>query len=247
MVLNYLNSLDIKILILSRGRSETITTHKILPFATLCVPKSEYDNYYHTGLDIVTVPDEIKGLGYLRNWVLEHFKEEIIVMADDDISHLWLNSRKRGVRISDPETILQIIYNTAQCAKDLGTSCFGFSQAWDVRKYDATQPFQLDSWVGGVVGVVGRDIKFLEHMFKVDIDFCLRTLMKDRIIWRDNRYAFVQERDRNKGGNSLYRTADAVEKELTYLEHRWGKYFKRRISKAGEITNVKVERKNQLS
>lgn len=234
-------------MILSRGRSETITTHKILPSATLLVPESEYDEYYWTGLDIETVPDDVQGLGFLRNWVLENYKEEIIVMADDDISHLWINSRKRGVRINDPETILQIIFNTAQCAKDIGTSCFGFSQAWDVRKYDATQPFQLDTWVGGVLGVIGRDISFVNQKFKVDIDFCLRTLMKDRIIWRDNRFAFVQERDTNRGGNSLYRTAEAVERELMYLESKWGKYFKRRLTKAGEITNVKVERKNNLT
>lgn len=217
-----------------------------MPFATLLVPESEKELYEHTGLEINTVPDEIIGLGPLRNWVLDNYKEHVIIMADDDISHVWINSRKKGVKITDPETIFQLLVNTAQCAVDLRTSCFGFSQVWDVRKYNATEPFDLAGWVGGVIGVVGRDIRFIDHMFKVDVDFCLRVLMKDRILWKDNRFSFVQKRDKNLGGNSLFRTAERVEKELTYLEHRWGKYFKRRLSKAGEITNIRVKRKNDL-
>ena len=217
-----------------------------MPFATLLVPESEKELYEHTGLEIDTVPDEIIGLGPLRNWVLDNYKEHVIIMADDDISHVWVNSRKKGVKITDPETIFQLLVNTAQCAVDLRTSCFGFSQVWDVRKYNATEPFDLAGWVGGVIGVVGRDIRFVDHMFKVDVDFCLRVLMKDRILWKDNRFSFVQKRDKNLGGNSLFRTSERVEKELTYLEHRWGKYFKRRLSKAGEITNIRVKRKNDL-
>lgn len=99
----------------------------------------------------------------------------------------------------------------------------------------------------GVIGVVGREIRFLDHKFKVDIDFCLRTLQKDRILWKDNRFSFVQKRDTNKGGNSMYRTSEEVDKELNYLEHKWGKYFKRRLSKSGEITNIRVPRRNALS
>lgn len=217
-----------------------------MPFATLLVPESEKELYEHTGLEINTVPDEIIGLGPLRNWVLDNYKEHVIIMADDDISHVWVNSRKKGVKITDPETIFQLLVNTAQCAVDLRTSCFGFSQVWDVRKYNATEPFDLAGWVGGVIGVVGRDIRFVNHMFKVDVDFCLRVLMKDRILWKDNRFSFVQKRDKNLGGNSLFRTSERVEKELTYLEHRWGKYFKRRLSKSGEITNIRVKRKNDL-
>lgn len=217
-----------------------------MPFATLLVPESEKELYEHTGLEINTVPDEIIGLGPLRNWVLDNYKEHVIIMADDDISHVWVNSRKKGVKITDPETIFQLLVNTAQCAVDLRTSCFGFSQVWDVRKYNATEPFDLAGWVGGVIGVVGRDIRFVDHMFKVDVDFCLRVLMKDRILWKDNRFSFVQKRDKNLGGNSLFRTSERVEKELTYLEHRWGKYFKRRLSKSGEITNIRVKRKNDL-
>lgn len=244
---SYLNLLDARTVILSRGRSDTITTHRLMPYATLVVPESEYEDYVHIGLEIVTVPDEIIGLGPLRNWVLDHFKEKIIIMADDDITHVWVNCRKTGVKIKDPEQIEQILYSAAQCAEDLGTSCFGFSQVWDVRKYKATEPFDLCGWVGGVIGVIGRDIRFLEHKFKVDVDFCLRTLLKKRILWKDNRFSFVQGRDKNKGGNSLFRTSAEVEKEIAYLEHRWGKYFKRRLSKAGEITNIRVQRRQNLS
>ena len=34
---------------------------------------------------ILTIPDEIMGLGPVRNWVLDNFKENIVIMIDDDI------------------------------------------------------------------------------------------------------------------------------------------------------------------
>src|SRR5690554_2298248 len=125
MALAFLTPSEFRVVILSRGRSDTITSHKLFPTATLCVPESEVDLYGHCGLDVVPVPDEVKGLGPLRNWVLDHFPEEIIVMADDDITHVWVTCQKNGYKIDDPATVLQLIETAAVCARDLGTACFG--------------------------------------------------------------------------------------------------------------------------
>ena len=149
-----------RVLILSRGRSKIITTHRLMPFATLCVPESEVEEYKWTGNEIEPVPDDIVGLGPLRNWCLEHFDEECIIMADDDIKKVWVNVGKEGRAIYSPEIIQQILFNTAEVAYDVGARCFGFAQFWDVRKYK--QPFSLADWVGGVIGVIGKDIKFDE-------------------------------------------------------------------------------------
>jgi hypothetical protein len=231
--------------ILSRGRSETIQTHKIMPYAVLCIPEGEKEDYKYIDIEKCYVPDNIKGLGPLRNWILNKFDDEIIVMADDDIVSLDILCVIRSYSIYDPEKIRQIIYSTAMCAKDIGTSCFGFNQCWDVRKYRAYEPFLITGWVGGVIGVIGRRIKFVDNWFKTDIDFCLRTLLKDRIIWKDNRYSFVQGRDRNKGGNSTFRTIEKVERELEYLENMWGKHFIRSLSATGETIKLNVPRKER--
>lgn len=218
-----------------------------MPFATLLVPTDEVELYRHTGLPIETVPPEIRGLGPLRNWVLDNYQEHTVVMVDDDITNLWCTCRESGYSVKDPEAIEQLLRNTAQLAMDLGSSCFGYQQAWDVRKYRASQPFSFNSWVGGVIGVIGRKHRFMENQkFKVDIDFCLEVLRHDRIVLRDNRYSFVQTRNTNKGGNSVYRTQEAVEREFQRLKNKWGKYIKVRFTKSGETTTIHVDRKKAL-
>ena len=72
--------------IMSRGRSRTMTTHKLFPRATLVVPESERDAYAPFGLETVTAPDDLCGVSPLRNWIIRHFDEEAIVMLDDDLT-----------------------------------------------------------------------------------------------------------------------------------------------------------------
>ena len=84
---DFLNDYSIKLLILSRGRSSTITTTAIMPeWVEVLVPESE-EALYRAAVKnpILTIPDSIIGLGRVRNWVLRHFEERTIIMLDDDI------------------------------------------------------------------------------------------------------------------------------------------------------------------
>ena len=47
-----LRPLSLRLVILSRSRSRSITSHKLFPTATLLVPASEAEHYAHTGLEI---------------------------------------------------------------------------------------------------------------------------------------------------------------------------------------------------
>lgn len=247
---HWLDYSQIRFVIMSRGRAKSITSHVLFPYATILVPKSEEQDYKDNigeGYDIQTVGDEVRGLGLLRNNIVQRFPEDIVVMIDDDITHLARIDGYTIKKITDPETIKQHILNTAQCAKDLGTSVFGFGQTADVRKYNPTEPFSLNGWVGGVIGVIGKDHFFIDNMFKVDIDFCLEILLDKRVIWKDNRLVFVQVRDRNTGGNSAFRTVEKVEAEKKKLRDKWGRYIKFAKSKFGEQCTISVKRREQYS
>ena len=235
-----------KVVILSRGRSDTIITHKIMPYADLVVPVSEVKLYKHTNCNIVPIPDELHGLGKVRNWVLDNYQEECIIMADDDIHKVALVSGQRLRYSKDVDYIRQLLENTYVCAKDLGVSLFGFSQRPDVRIYMPNNPFSFNSWVGGVIGVIGRKYRFIENKLKVDIDFFLQNMLRDRIVYVDLRYSFIQERYKNKGGNSIYRTEEQIKKELEILKKRWGKYFIYKVNKTNEQIYVKIPRKQRL-
>lgn len=223
--------MQIRHVILSRGRYETICTHKILNRFDLVVPATEtqaykevVDNYEN----IISIPDEITGLGSVRNWVLDYYSDEIVVMYDDDVSHFFSLLNDKAYKITDRDMIECIIGNAAINCMDANLSMFGLNQVQsDVRKYDHTQPFNLKGWGGTIVGIIGRKYRFTEiNKTKVDADYSLQCLLRDRIVWIDNRFSFACKRDHNKGGNSLYRSQDRINKEIAFLENKWGSHIK---------------------
>ena len=246
---NWLKSLDIRILILSRSKYETITTHKILPeFIEILVPESQKSLYEaRVSNPIITIPDDVKGLGMVRNWVLDNFQEETVIMVDDDIIKCYCFTGKLTREIKDRQAVLEILVNAAIMAKDLGTNCFGFNQT-DIRKYKGQDPFNLCTWVGGVIGVIGREQRFRNDKFKVDVDFCLQTLMNKRVIWCDTRFGFSQKRDNNRGGNSEFRTSEAYDRSIESLKAKWGDYIKIKRDNGSQVrTTINVKRKQSIS
>lgn len=245
---DFLKLYDIKILILSRGRSGKVTTVHLVPdYIEVLVPESEKEQYESTLTNkVLTIPDSFKGLGQVRNWVLDNFKEETIIMMDDDLTTLYCMTEEKARNIKDKEEVIQILINSAVMAKDMGVHCFGYSQT-DIRKFNGTEPFRLSTWVGGVIGVIGRKYRFRNDYFKVDIDFCLKNLLVDRIIFMDNRYYFIQNRDNNTGGNSAFRTMEAYQKSCETLKRKWGKYIKIKMGKGSQISiSLNVKRKQEV-
>lgn len=238
---------DIRILILSRSRSESISTHKVLPeYIEILVPTSEEALYRQKVRNpILTIPDEIKGLGKVRNWVLKHFKEETIIMVDDDIRNCYCLTHEFTRKITDGNEVVQILINTAVMAKDIGARVFGFAQT-DIRKYNGCDPFNLNTWIGGVIGVIGRKYDFRNDKFKVDVDYCLQNLLVERIVFQNTMYTFPQMRDNNKGGNSAFRTEDDYNKSVQSLSDKWGDSIKIKWHNSQIKISLNVPRRQSL-
>jgi len=241
--------LKIRSIILSRGSSQDISTHDIVDADTILVCESEHDLYLESIPEpqrhkIEVIPDNYRGLAMVRNFILKTYPEEIVVMMDDDIIGFACLTHETQYKIMDKATINQIIANTAVVARDAGAHVFGYNQAWDVRKIRTNQPFALNQWVGGVVGVIGRDLKFDENnKLRVDVDYCLQSMLKHRITWRDDRFSFIQARFTNTGGNSVFRTKESDDQEQEYLKDKWGRYIQFRDSKTTRLIKTKVIRK----
>lgn len=224
-----------------------MTTLNLLPnWVEILVPDDEVEQYKSLYPNpILIIPKEVKGLGFVRNWVLDHFDNETVIMIDDDIKVLYCLTSPYSRRIKDKGEVVQILINTAVMAKDLGVHVFGFSQT-DIRKYNGTMPFALYDWVGCVIGVIGRKYRFRDDYFKVDIDYCLQNLLVDRILFIDNRYYFNQNRDNNVGGNSIYRTQDGFQKSIDSLVDKWGDYLKVSNHKNQVRISLNVKRRQSL-
>ena len=238
---------DIRILILSRGRSDKVHTVKLLPdYVELLVPDDEKELYEKNYANpILTIPSSIHGLGRVRNWVLENFKENIVIMIDDDIKTVYCLTEEHARAIKDPEELMQILINTAVMADDLGVHCFGYSQT-DIRKFSGCDPFSLKGWVGCIIGVIGRKHRFRDDKYKVDIDYCMKNLLVDRILWIDQRYYCIQNRDNNTGGNSIYRSQEEFEKSVDTLVETWSPFLKVKKNASQISISINVKRKQAI-
>lgn len=171
-----------------------MTTHKLFPQATLVVPESENEAYARFGLETFTVPDEVCGVSALRNWIIKRFEDEVVVMLDDDLTACMCMVSLKVRRLS-PEEIAAMVENSAYCAMGAGARLFGWHQRSDPRLLQRNDPFGVNHWVGGAVGVIGKATKWDELLkCKCDIDATLTELMENRLVWNEARFCFIQIR-----------------------------------------------------
>lgn len=240
----------IRKVILSRGRAETISTHKLLRKFDLVIIEAEreaYEQRVTNAENIVIVPEEISGLGELRNWVMDYYNQEDLIMLDDDIKHFTSLLAIGPVNYNHPDDIEQLLNNAYFCAMEAGATLFSFNQKCDVRKYRHSEPFSLNTWAGTVMGLCGKKKRFTTvNKLKVDADYALQCMLEDRIVWVDQRWSFFCKRDTNLGGNSKFRSQSRINDEIEFLKDKWGKHISIGSNKAKYSLKISVDRKQKL-
>jgi len=217
-----------KIIIPTRGRAATIGDKalRLFPDATLCVGKDEVDAYAKVSDRLLVHPAKVVGIGPLRQWVLDHVEDPCVVMVDDDMTHVYSQVGFHKWRIEDAETARAIVERMAILAADAGVRVFGFNQAARPLTYANFRPFGLDTWVGGLIGIIGRELRYdTSLLLRADIDFCLQSLLHDRIVLVDGRYSFIHTRFAGGGGNAANRSSERHQQEIAYLRRKWRPYL----------------------
>jgi hypothetical protein len=257
---------DMRIVLPSRRRVAWCRESlKLWPTATVCVGEEEAADYRALGCEVVTHPDNIVGLGRLRQWIIEHFTERCIIQVNDDIRGLWCVVGKRSRVITDPPSIWQILLNSATIAEGLGISCFAYSRfGGDVRMFEATKPFSVKLLDCSLFGMIDRNYRFDPNVSQCDdVDLTLQCLLKERIVWTDVRFAPVRLSNggfsdkMEMGGNAVSRGVEQTKREVEYLQKKWGAYYTVRWVRRGDaagatvtgshlVSSVSVERQQDL-
>jgi hypothetical protein len=215
----------VKIIIPTKGRSDVIRDKalRLFPDATLCVGDDEVNAYGKVSDRLLVHPAGIVGIGPLRQWVLDHVDDPCVVMVDDDVTHVYSQVGFHKKRIEDADTARAIVERLAILATDGGVRVFGFQQAARPFTYANFRPFSLNTWVGGLVGIIGRELRYdTSLLLRADIDFCLQSLLHDRIVLVDGRFSFIHTRFAGGGGNASNRSSARHEREIAYLRRKWG-------------------------
>jgi len=236
----------IALVCMSRRRARTWPRQsgRFFPEATLCVAEEERDEYHGlTKRELLLHPNNVTGIGPVRQWILDHVSSPLVYMVPDDIVGAYGLTGTYANHIAPP-LIWDLLVNTIECAEAAGAHLCGFNQAWDVRKFTPLQPFNLNGWVDGPMGVVGRELRYDPKLkLHADTDFALQHLRKFRIIWQDNRFAFAHDRWKQAGGNAVNRTKAAHDVEFAYLHRKWGAHLRTRWAKGTFISKISVERR----
>ena len=75
----------------------------------------------------------------------------------------------------------------------------------------------------------------------------LQELLDNRLVWNEARFCFVQERDKNLGGNSLFRSADRIAAEKRYLKRKWKAHIRFESYQSQDKTAMDVQRRQSVS
>lgn len=219
----FCEDLDVAVVIPSRKRPEVLVkrTDRLVHGYHLFHAGGGYDQFTYHSIRQYEVPEPILGLAAVRNYILRQLPHRVVVFIDDDVTKLaWVHSTHYVYL--DPAQVQLMIMNLVVNADDLGAHVFGISEN-DIRKSSALVPFRFRAVVGGLIGVIGRDLWFDErNRLKVDYDFCLQSMVKDRLLLKDHRYFLAQDRNTLAGGNMEFRSRDAEQNEIANLVSWWG-------------------------
>lgn len=247
---NY-HKLDLITVIPSRNREKIINKYSLalFPKALVTVEESEMDTYaeFVPKAQLVAHPP-LPSLAAIRNWIIDNFENEIIIMPDDDAVALHSMVSQRVTKYTDPAVIAEVCEMTATMALGVGAGYFGWNQSARPLTFNPMRPFKMKGWVGSVIGIIGKDLRYDENLsLHDDADFSLQQLMHKRIIWMDTRFHFeTVARLKNPGGNSRFRSSQREQAESGYLKQKWGEYVQLGKNKSTVVTTVAVQRRGKL-
>lgn len=203
----------------------------LLPSATICVAKSEVENYVAAGVDRgkIIAHDELDALVHIWNWLQETIQEDCFVCIDDDLR--WVrNLTNRNRKVTDPQVILEVIQNSHRVAADLGigTFCWSRTQNTFLLRPD-NRPIRFVQPISAAFGLRGsaRERQFNpDYIGRADAEFSLRTLLEDRITYADCRWYFdVGRVFSGAGGNVGIMPGSRFAQATDRLDKNWGRYF----------------------
>jgi hypothetical protein len=217
---------DVQICVLSRARADVLAkyTNKLVQNYKLFYCGENYDRYEYRCTERIAVPPEFTGRSMVANHVMRLLPNKVLIILPDDIKDISWMGGDRSVRLDD-EGFMVLVVNVVVSALDLKVGLFGITEN-DIRKTSPLAPFHTRAMVTGFVGInrhIQPPIWFDERQkVKEDYDFALEFLKRDRLVWKDCRYFFSQDRNVLRGGNMPWRTPEREEQEVQNLKDWWG-------------------------
>jgi hypothetical protein len=105
--------------------------------------KKEYEKYNKNKIQVI--PDNLagKGMAAIRNWILEHSKDNNVLMIDDDVTAIGFFENKIRHNLTESE-VYNFIGNGFRMCKEAGTVLWGLNLIFDKKAYREYSPFSFE-------------------------------------------------------------------------------------------------------
>ena len=230
----------------SKGRAGKTKTDRFLGQSTLYVPESEAEDYRrHSKVEVVAVPNSVKGITATRNWILENTDQRYVVMVDDDL-------HRQGYTKLYPEKVKERpMTEQAWCfefarlfaiTEDLGWKIWGVKTEGSPRSVYPYKPLNFRSYItASCMGLVNDGEFLFDEQFKVKEDYeiglrhvekyggvlCARYLFWQNTHWHD------------EGGCKEYRTQKVEAEAIRLLVEKYPNRIKQ-ITRGGSGYSIEL-------
>ena len=205
-------------------RADLCKTHKYLKEVTYVVRESEAKDYEGVHDKLWIVPDSAQGnLCRVRNYILNHAKEDNILLIDDDIKHFGRWNGNVQVKLNEQE-VYNMVQEGFQLAEDLDVVFWGINCLADKGAYREYTPFGTCQYIGGPFQAHRNNpLRYDEVIYlKEDYDMSIQVLNKYRKNLRLNMYHYVCDQNTLPGGCAHYRNIDRELEHNKMLQKKWG-------------------------
>lgn len=242
---------EILILCPSKGRSQTCTTHKVLPSVKYFVGADEYEDYVrHVGAEcVVNVGEGLQvppsGKCKTLNWILDNYKtpNNIILFVDDDILKVSRIDflKRRESKVCSEKELFELLRKMSVIAKGIGAKIGGFCAVGGDKDFIAMggtngYVFTEKSYIDGKAFIIFEDdgTRYDESLYlKEDIDFNCQSLKKNKCTLSAKFVVFVGKALTNKGGVCDVRTTAEELRQGAKMIDKHGGMLKLQLSRRG--------------
>ena len=235
---------DYQIVIASRHRAEAAKNAlSLLPTAIIYVDEREADDY-KAMIPAKSLRFHRPTTSYaeVRNELIKDFDAPCLVHSNDDLIGLRMARTFYSKLLTDPKMLLAVIENGVQAACDLDIGIAGWSRAANPMLYRPFDPMSLCAPIFAVTVQRGpaRMRRFDESLAgRADIEFVLRALLHDRIVWQDRRFYFdMGAVFSGAGGNVDIVGEEQYAKSTEAIMKKWYRYVELRTGSMGRGVNA---------
>lgn len=229
----------------SRKREQVALGNPFLPVCNVMVNEDERESYAadfrEAGADNPIFTHNTIGIPRIRNAIYDMCRlgrtgekdlgpnagEHFVVMMDDDVRRMRYSFSLKLWDAMSPETMLPRVFASYVAAADIGTGTFWYQQSPRPQERSTLQPFRLRTWGrGDLYGTLDPELRCDPQTASCeDMDLCLQTLAKHKVLWMDMRYFIICLVGRGRGlpgGDSGVISKQEIESGFTYLARKWG-------------------------